>query len=219
MGNNTSHSHPYAGETAPHGTSRSHRSNDPSSSTATSAAPGAGSSKAQQAPATPSPPLGPPLPPIPSTFVDGGFLLPLSNVYPASPQDWAHPVVQHLILSRRLAPFYRGLEDWEESWSHEEVASALNSSRTARLKAVKDLEAKEKLEKEEAERVGAGRKAGKSKEGQGMDAKGKREAAEAVGWDVRAREAERYLGQTAECPLCFLWVSSRYCVGPEDWMA
>jgi len=46
--------------------------------------------------------------------VDNGHLLPLSNIYPNSPQDWMHDKVQTLIVERKLAPFYRGLEDEPE---------------------------------------------------------------------------------------------------------
>lgn len=199
MGNNTSHAHAYSHSS---NTSR----NQPSSSNGTS---GAGPSSNGGAGASPpSPPdLGPPVPPPDSTFVDGGYLLPLSNIYPASPQDWLHGVVQRLILARKLAPFYRGLEDWEEAWDSDGVRRALEESKETRLEAVRRLETKENEEKEEAERVGAGRKVGKSKEGQTMDAKGKREAAKAVGWDIRDREVERYVGSTSECPLCFLCAS------------
>ena len=46
--------------------------------------------------------------------VDHGHLLPLSNIYPNAAQDWLHDVVQKLIVERKLAPFYRGLEDYNE---------------------------------------------------------------------------------------------------------
>ena len=59
--------------------------------------------------------------------VDNGHLLPLSNIYPSSPQDWLHDVVQKLIIDRKLAPFYRGLEDWEEDeYDKEAVNTALD---------------------------------------------------------------------------------------------
>ena len=45
--------------------------------------------------------------------VDNGHLVPLSNIYPNAPQDWMHDAVQRLIVERKLAPFYRGLDDWE----------------------------------------------------------------------------------------------------------
>lgn len=60
--------------------------------------------------------------------VDNGHLVPLSNIYPTSPQDWIHDTVQKLIVERKLAPFYRGLEDWdgEDSFDREEIDQALD---------------------------------------------------------------------------------------------
>ena len=57
--------------------------------------------------------------------VDNGHLLPLSNIYPTSAQDWLHDVVQKLIIDRKLAPFYRGLEDWNDD--KETTDSALDN--------------------------------------------------------------------------------------------
>lgn len=61
--------------------------------------------------------------------VDNGHLLPLTNIYPNAPQDWLHDKVQTLIVERKLAPFYRGLEDWDESdeFDKELVDTALDS--------------------------------------------------------------------------------------------
>lgn len=39
--------------------------------------------------------------------------MPLSNIYPNAPQDWLRDTVQSLIVERKLAPFYRGLEDYD----------------------------------------------------------------------------------------------------------
>jgi len=61
--------------------------------------------------------------------VDNGHLVPLSNIYPTSPQDWIHDTVQKLIVDRKLAPFYRGLEDWdgEDSYDRDEIDTALDA--------------------------------------------------------------------------------------------
>ncbi|KAG0245026.1 SNF1-interacting protein, partial [Mortierella polycephala] len=45
--------------------------------------------------------------------VDGGALLP-HGIY-TGPQDYDFRIVQRLILQRKLAPFYKGLEDWDDS--------------------------------------------------------------------------------------------------------
>lgn len=54
--------------------------------------------------------------------VDYGALVP-QGVYTGS-QDWNQSVVSQLIVSRRLAPFYRPLEDYEESWDDDQILAA-----------------------------------------------------------------------------------------------
>lgn len=55
--------------------------------------------------------------------VDFGALAPQGGVY-TGPQDWNHNVVGHLIVDRKLAPFYRPLEDYEEEWDDEKIMAA-----------------------------------------------------------------------------------------------
>ncbi|RDB24074.1 Protein SIP5 [Hypsizygus marmoreus] len=54
--------------------------------------------------------------------VDFGFLTP-QGVY-TGPRDWNQAVVSQLITARRLAPFYRPLEDYEESWDEDQILAA-----------------------------------------------------------------------------------------------
>ncbi|KIY51065.1 hypothetical protein FISHEDRAFT_71360 [Fistulina hepatica ATCC 64428] len=54
--------------------------------------------------------------------VDHGYLVP-QGVY-TGPRDWNQAVVSQLICQRRLAPFYRPLEDYEESWDDERILAA-----------------------------------------------------------------------------------------------
>jgi len=54
--------------------------------------------------------------------VDYGFLVP-QGVY-TGPQDWNRPIVSQLIISRKLAPFYRPLEDYEETWGDDQILAA-----------------------------------------------------------------------------------------------
>lgn len=51
--------------------------------------------------------------------VDLGYLTP-QGIY-TGPRDWNQSIVTQLIVERRLAPFYRPLEDYEESWDDEQV--------------------------------------------------------------------------------------------------
>ncbi|KAK0459579.1 uncharacterized protein EV420DRAFT_1268652 [Desarmillaria tabescens] len=54
--------------------------------------------------------------------VDFGHLSP-QGVY-TGPRDWNQAVVSQLICARRLAPFYRPLEDYDESWDDDQILAA-----------------------------------------------------------------------------------------------
>jgi len=54
--------------------------------------------------------------------VDYGALVP-QGVY-TGPRDWNQAVVSQFITSRRLAPFYRPLEDYEDSWDDDQILAA-----------------------------------------------------------------------------------------------
>ncbi|WWD01493.1 hypothetical protein V866_008437 [Kwoniella sp. B9012] len=81
-----------------------------------------------------TPPVSPPSPPPPSTPV----LLPYAgHLSPQNPHCLSHPqahdysksTVTRLILDGKLAPFYRGLEDFEEDWSEDQILKNLNETR------------------------------------------------------------------------------------------
>lgn len=54
--------------------------------------------------------------------VDFGYLTP-QGVYSGT-RDWKEDVVTHLIVDRKLAPFYRPLEDYESSWDDDRILAA-----------------------------------------------------------------------------------------------
>lgn len=54
--------------------------------------------------------------------VDYGTLHP-QGVY-SGPQDWNQQIVSQLIIDRRLAPFYRPLEDYDDSWDSDRILAA-----------------------------------------------------------------------------------------------
>lgn len=63
------------------------------------------------------------------THIDGGSLT-LDDklaVYTAS-QDWKKSVVRALQLARRLAPYYKGLDDYDETWSDERLLAELRKT-------------------------------------------------------------------------------------------
>lgn len=81
----------------------------------------------------------PPQPPLypQEARVDNGHLLPLSNIYPNATQDWLRDTVQSLIVERKLAPFYRGLEDYdddEDSFDRDALDKALDEVGDERAK-------------------------------------------------------------------------------------
>ncbi|KIJ69347.1 hypothetical protein HYDPIDRAFT_24190 [Hydnomerulius pinastri MD-312] len=54
--------------------------------------------------------------------VDYGHLSP-QGVY-TGPQDWNHAIVTQSIVDRKLAPFYRPLEDYNDDWDDEQILAA-----------------------------------------------------------------------------------------------
>ncbi|KAL9621229.1 MAG: hypothetical protein Q9160_004362 [Pyrenula sp. 1 TL-2023] len=54
--------------------------------------------------------------------VDGGFLV-TQGVY-VGVEDFNKKIVRHLMIDRRLAPFWRGLNDYSESWAEHQLIAA-----------------------------------------------------------------------------------------------
>lgn len=72
-----------------------------------------------------------PQPPFRLTFnpleaVDGGYLQP-HGVYSGA-HDFDYPIVRKLMLDRRLAPFYKGLQDYKKKWTNAELLEAVKGS-------------------------------------------------------------------------------------------
>lgn len=133
-------------------------------------------------------PAKPPSPPPPST----PLLLPYAGHFsPQNPHCLSHPqvhdfnktVVSQLILDNQLAPFYRGLDDFEEEWTELDIRGALDA---AREKDVQE-DVKNSYTIRLKEERGGGKKWGSSQE-----------LAERA-----RREDKAYLG-AVECPICFL---------------
>lgn len=56
------------------------------------------------------------------TVVDFGYLTP-QGVYSAT-KDWKEDVLTQLIIDRKIAPFYRPLEDYDVSWDDDQILAA-----------------------------------------------------------------------------------------------
>ncbi|KAG5918361.1 hypothetical protein E4U42_006878 [Claviceps africana] len=54
--------------------------------------------------------------------VDGGYLVTM-GVYTGT-EDFCKPVVRQLQIERKLAPFWRGLNDWSENWTEHQLVAA-----------------------------------------------------------------------------------------------
>ncbi|RYP73515.1 hypothetical protein DL771_003554 [Monosporascus sp. 5C6A] len=54
--------------------------------------------------------------------VDGGYLVTM-GIYTAS-EDFSKPIVRQLQIERKVAPFWRGLDDFNENWAEHQIIAA-----------------------------------------------------------------------------------------------
>lgn len=115
--------------------------------------------------------------------VDFGSLTP-QGIY-TGPQDWNQQIVGNLIVDRKLAPFYRPLEDYEDSWDDEQILAARkelpNSSQSAHSESSQGV---------------ISPLSSKSSHGKNSNNKSGKEP-------LRPSEASVYRN-AVECPICFL---------------
>ncbi|WVQ78004.1 hypothetical protein IAT38_000085 [Cryptococcus sp. DSM 104549] len=150
-----------------------------------------------------TPPTSPPSPPPPSTpplLPYAGHLSPQNPHCLSHPQahDFSKSVVTKLIIDGQLAPFYRGLEDFEEDWTEDDIARVLSETRE------NDYEegvANSYTERLKEERENAGGIGGVTKKIGINKSKDSRRALEKEEREKRERRA--YL-KAVECPICFL---------------
>lgn len=101
-------------------------------------------------------------------------------------------------MEAKLAPFYRGLEDFEEDWSLDDISKRVDALRETDLEEGVSNSVTERMKEERAPGAGVGsvaKKIGIHKAKTGKD-KEEREA-------VLEREKRAYQNAT-ECPICFL---------------
>ncbi|KAI0637162.1 hypothetical protein C8Q77DRAFT_1215944 [Trametes polyzona] len=113
-------------------------------------------------------------------MVDFGYLTP-QGIY-TGPRDWNQAVVTQLIVERKLAPFYRPLEDYDDSWDDEQILAA--------RKEPADVEGGEPSRAESITSV--------------VSSRGHQKRPSAAKEPARNPEAAIYRGAT-ECPICFLY--------------
>ncbi|KAF2204822.1 hypothetical protein GQ43DRAFT_408776 [Delitschia confertaspora ATCC 74209] len=56
--------------------------------------------------------------------VDGGYLVTLGTY--TGPEDFSKPVVRQLMVERRLAPFWKGLNDHSDMWTEHQLVAVVN---------------------------------------------------------------------------------------------
>lgn len=151
-----------------------------------------------------TPPARTPSPPPPSTpplLPYAGHLSPQNPHALSLPQahDYSKTVVTGLIMEAKLAPFYRGLEDFEEDWTEDDIAKVLNEIREQDLEADVSNSVTERL-KEERDAAGASGIGSVTKKmiHRNKDARREEEHAER-----EKRERKAYIA-AVECPICFL---------------
>jgi hypothetical protein len=120
------------------------------------------------------------------------MLLPYAgHLSPQNPHCLSHPqahdysktAVTGLILAGQLAPFYRGLDDYEPDWTEEDIKRELGAAR--------DKDFAEDVQNSFTQRLKAER--------EGARAPPSAEEVE----ERERKEAKAYLG-AVECPICFL---------------
>lgn len=151
-------------------------------------------------------------------LVDGGHIEPQSHLFASSDQEFNKAVVEKLILERRLAPFYLGLND-EPEGSIEDVVLSIKDADATATKNLKDALAGFELALSEAGTAIAhvsGSTAKRSKEGvaaaliesnrdrltEVLKARSKRDVALMTSHTQEI--AKLYLQGSVECPICFL---------------
>ncbi|EMD38573.1 hypothetical protein CERSUDRAFT_113751 [Gelatoporia subvermispora B] len=118
--------------------------------------------------------------------VDFGYLTP-QGIY-TGPRDWNQTIVAQLIMERKLAPFYRPLEDYEDSWDDEQILNAR----------------KEPPEVEGAQSETSGSRVESANAGASRIAHHKRVSNAKELPRTPNPEAAIYRG-AVECPICFLY--------------
>ncbi|WRT67045.1 uncharacterized protein IL334_004011 [Kwoniella shivajii] len=151
-----------------------------------------------------TPPQAPPSPPPPGT----PMLLPFAgHLSPQNPHCLSHPqahdyskgTVTRLILDGKLAPFYRGLEDFEEDWTIEDIGRILTDMRE------KDFE--EGVENSFTGKLKEEREGGSSAVGSVAKKIGlnkNKEQRKELEKEERYRREKKAYSNAVECPICFL---------------
>jgi hypothetical protein len=137
--------------------------------------------------------------------VDGGTLLP-NGIY-STPQDYDFRIVQRLIHQRRLAPFYKGLEDWDDS---EDALQERAAAASAGGGSPSTPQQQQQQQQQQAARAHAHSNSHSSTSSQGHTRGNSSSHNNSHGYAERSmvadseREMRRLYQGAIECPICFL---------------
>ncbi|KAF9548836.1 SNF1-interacting protein [Mortierella hygrophila] len=140
-----------------------------------------------------------------SDHVDGGNLLP-NGIY-SGPQDYDFRIVQRLIHQRRLAPFYKGLEDWDDSEDALEERAAAAASASVSVSVTLTSTPQQQQQQKGAH----GHSHSHSSSSQGHTRGNSASHNNSQGYTERSmvadseREMRRLYQGAIECPICFLY--------------
>ncbi|KAM0792449.1 hypothetical protein ACM66B_005126 [Microbotryomycetes sp. NB124-2] len=167
--------------------------------------------------------------------IDGGALEPQTWTYASSLAEYDRQVVHKLITDRRLAPFFLGLQDFDEQWHEDQVIEALQDAERHANQNLRDAlqAAIQNVADAEAQQQTAPPGTRKSKEAaqQVAQAAANRERLHEIikhrdkrgGTGMphlsKAEQARHYTAKATECPICFLYyppnmVHTRCCDQP-----
>lgn len=158
--------------------------------------------------------------------IDLGTVEPQNFTYASAPHEYSRSTVHRLIQDRRLAPFYLGLNDYEEDWQLEDIVEALLEAEQQAGRNLSDAheQAIQAASEAEATQLTIPPGTRKSKEGAQAVATAQlhrerlrevirhrdrkvQASVTASGTPANASKrelAKLYLGQAIECPICFL---------------
>lgn len=157
------------------------------------------------------------LPSTPLGLIDGGHITPQGLYAIKGPTTWDYNqrVTRNYIIEKKLAPFYRGLDDYEEGWTDEQVVQALREVRSVQIQQGKS-QRQEELENPKTNVAGS-TSANQAQAGVSSQTVKDKEIKMKEDWPVggvlvpitgkitelERKEAMAYV-DAVECPICFL---------------
>ncbi|BGO97685.1 Protein SIP5 [Rhodotorula toruloides] len=168
-----------------------------------------------------------------TSMTDGGWPEPQSLLY--ARLEYHRPTVHKLIAERKLAPFYLGLQDFEEDWDAGRIVAALDEAEQQATRNLKDAHAAAIETANEAEAAQLSAPSGTRKHKESVTAYNaavlhrerlaevlkirEKKGGGALQTTNKTDQAKLYVSKALECPICFLYyppnmVHTRCCDQP-----